>query len=1590
MHAWYTGCVVAPGDVLQHRYEVLRPLGRGSAASAFLAKDRLRNELATIKLLRFHDAARVEAFHREFTTLAGRFHPHLVHVRDLASFGAGGDRQLFYAADYVPGDPLSRWAASHDPQRALTPIAHVLSALHFLHQLGIRHGDVKPDNIVVDPEGHGVLIDLGCAQPIHADADTISGTPSFMAPELLRGQPGDARSDLFSVGITLRLLAGDTVSRHNALLAQLTHEDPDRRPSDAADVLEALGFERPHLGPPRGRHADLLARDDQRRILSTSLAALLERSPGTRCLAITGADGSGRTRLLQEMKWEAQRSVDVIEGWARNEDAVTDMLARALDLPQLRDDVSGVLEARTRVDPARQPFVLVLDDTHLLPPRQTELLHAWLRLLEPADPCLLLLAGRDAPPQTPAASSLPVGPLDRAAITTWCGGLIGPRAVRDVLRLTSGMPADVEALMARIASGSVRESDLRGAGPELLAPSRPRFANLPREAYLALGWLAIKPIHEQALLHACGCDIAVLLALQAEGWVTRDHATWQLARAGDAPVILSTLAPSRVANMHRSLATEPGVMSDADRAFHLAMAGDLPGANGVLLSANASIEATPQSWRRVASVLEASSVSSPATWLTCARIHRLCGDMDRATSLLARVLRARPDAATRIACRIEAALCYIAAGKLRRAEANVRRGLSADPTPEHRAALLDVHCRLRIQEGTYRAVVSDGIAALALAPSPALRARLEESVGVALSYLGRGVEARHHLKLADQAMPSSASPRDQVRLSSYQAIVAYRDGDLPAAIAGYRKANHIAEEHGLADHMASTAMNLGTAYQQQGAWGPALEAYQRGSQIARAIGKENTRRTLLLNVANLMASIGALDRARDTLAELRHIAHDANLGYVGASILALDAELALASGEFAAARDLLDRARESFRGQGALREICEMDLHCAELAIAEDRLADAAVLLDGPAPTAPDLRARWNMRRAAWLLAKGDAKQALAASEEALAHARDSKQPAMEAEAASLLADLYQHESATQLARDHQRATLRIWETIGVTLPDSLRAPFWRHPLRARLRSARPDPHAARSPNTRRDLVRILDINRRLNSSLAADEVLAFALDAAIELSEAERGFLIVRPENGSKKLEVAVARNLDRERIGHSHLKFSRSIAEKVVRTGEPVSTTDALADARFRSNASVHAMRLRSVVCVPVKAPEGMLGAIYLDHRFRQDQFDGDVLELLQAFADQVAIALRNARLHADLERRTRALQAEQARVQELLAGQAREIEKLAEEVRSKQEALEFRYDYSSIVGSSKPMHALFLLLDRATDADIDVLIQGESGTGKELVARALHFNGPRRSERFVSINCAALPDALLESELFGVTRGAFTGADRDREGLIAAARGGTLLLDEVGEMSLPMQAKLLRVLQERKVRPLGANRELDVDLRLVCATNRRLREEVERGRFREDLYYRIGVIEMTLPSLRERREDIPELCAYLLARAAQAMNRAPLALRSDALRALMRHPLPGNVRQLDNVLRRALVMADGEAISVGDLELSPAPRSSRTAQPAKHRAAFEELESKRILAALEDHRWNVSAVARALGIPRNTLYRKLHKYRLDKPPG
>lgn len=484
-------------------------------------------------------------------------------------------------------------------------------------------------------------------------------------------------------------------------------------------------------------------------------------------------------------------------------------------------------------------------------------------------------------------------------------------------------------------------------------------------------------------------------------------------------------------------------------------------------------------------------------------------------------------------------------------------------------------------------------------------------------------------------------------------------------------------------------------------------------------------------------------------------------------------------------------------------------------------------------------------------------------------------------------------------------------------------------------------------------LRRLYQFSERLLVTRDVQHLLEALLDGAIEATGAEKGFVLLLRDN---KPDVRAARNLRQESIPDAVRQLSDSIIAKVIETKRPLIVSDAMRDKAFSASESVMHLRLSSVLCAPLIAGGDLLGLLYLGNDRVANLFDPRALDVITIFAAQAALILQNALL-------LDALRSDNAELEKKLKSQK----------------------FGEIIGSVPSMMEVFRKVQKVAPTDISVLITGETGTGKELIAREIHNRSARAGGPFVVINCGAIPENLMESELFGHVRGAFTGAVATRPGKFQAANGGTLFLDEIGELPLALQVKLLRALQERVVTKVGDAKPEKVDIRVIAATNRDLEEEIKKGSFREDLYYRLNVVNVYLPPLRERGDDVLVIAKFLLSKYANELGSNVRGFTPNALIAIRKYDWPGNIRQLENRIKKALVLCDKTLIGPEDLDLS-----EEQMQPiVPLDKAREDFQRRYILEVLERNNGNRTKTARDLGVDPRTIFRYLEKEG-GPPPG
>ncbi|MEW6357539.1 MAG: sigma 54-interacting transcriptional regulator [Planctomycetota bacterium] len=509
----------------------------------------------------------------------------------------------------------------------------------------------------------------------------------------------------------------------------------------------------------------------------------------------------------------------------------------------------------------------------------------------------------------------------------------------------------------------------------------------------------------------------------------------------------------------------------------------------------------------------------------------------------------------------------------------------------------------------------------------------------------------------------------------------------------------------------------------------------------------------------------------------------------------------------------------------------------------------------------------------------------------------------------------------------------------------------------------------------------ILEVSTAVISILDMDELLAKIADTVTDKLRVTRVFILLRNDKAGR-FDVKVSRGKPPVPHTFNGQALAADLEKNRTALVAPTPFEENLPD----SEALAEMASAGAAIALPLFYEDRLIGVFCLGEKISQEIYSTDEVRLLRTLANEAAIAIRNAlsyrtiqELNLDLAEKVKRIDQQRVQISSLQKQLVNENKYLREQIRE-------RYNFREIIGSSKAMQDVLQLTAKIARSSSAVLIRGESGTGKELIARAIHFNSDRRNKPFVKVNCAALSEGVLESELFGHERGSFTGAIRQKVGRFELADGGAIFLDEIGDIPLKTQVRLLRVLQEKEFERVGGNETVNVDVRVIASTHRDIEALIQDEHFREDLFYRLNVITVHVPSLRERREDIPEMAIHFLNKFNRELGKNVRNIDSDALQRLMEYEWPGNVRELENMMERAVVLAEGQTITMKDLPIEQGPElGPASVGRAPLPAMLESLERERIQSALDRAGGNKSQAARSLGIKRTTFLSKLRKFNM-----
>jgi len=1624
------GGTSAGEGLIADRYRLVRPLGEGAAGRVYVAKDEARATEVALKLLSRSGLTheRADRFRHEFALLSTLSHPNLAHAYDFGRSGGG----YFYTSELVRGEPIGAWFGTRRSAGEATRVAaEVLAGLDHLHRQGLAHGDVRSDNVLC-ADGGVKLIDFGLSQ---------SGTPKddlsrfgrvfeeAIGPvlvtdrrlaELVERLKTDVPGRAFPDAVTALAFLGVSPGAQPVFVGR----DAELRRVRAATVAFVHGeegcgksalVERLKIAAQLDGVVAGVARPGDRPL--GSIASLFrELGMDPRPLTRTYADGVGLKAAVTESLIRAARDHRVLLVFEDAHALDADSFALAAHLA----------EALPLAEGANAQVVVTWRDAEMASGRRAaEIARV------PAEDVRL------GPLDVGAVAGARLGGVASAEL-----GLALARATEGNGTLLDALLRDATAFVERDGAWhAARELSVRVAGGEfgslgddarevarLLAASPGPVARRTLERFLApakLDLALVELIRAGWVRPGGEARWAIASAIRRRA-VPEAETRERHARLGDALASfggkpdIETLG----ALTHHLLAAGEGARARTfgrrfavacRRRYAFARAAEVfercaegaPEAEALEL-----LESARGAWQSAANYPRMVEAAGRAVSIarTGATVHALAeslqaqGNLPEALEAYAAAAGLHEDAERAAEARVEMALIHGA----RREKKELAESLESAGVPPLASARvvtkveiaraiagfldLDVERVIRHVKGATAAAARQKDARLrwrawhtGLYISSFANPRYFE----AERYLGNAIAIAHRARLTIEEVFSRAvlATLGEIRGKMLHARRAKQEMAETLLAAGeWSRLAHACT------NLASTDLDLGDGVR-------ADRASRQGAMIAR----RGSDKAVCLRALAWQAMAGAMRHDFDSTAQVlrevkelsgqcqdpqaKHMVARAEQfirweisGEVSAELVALLRHLVRSNAPI----DASPLAVMAAASGGSQSSEIESALQCLRFwpnAIAEARLQCAmayALSRSGDLPgairalarasrLAPDfhgLEALDIHRHLLGARLAENSTRALDSATKAYHGALRRGRLRLAEEAAELIGEIAAKCDNLERARHWYREAARLLDLRKRhTLEDAnMSSHFERR--RASLDEKRRETQDA-GPE-RGWLRRVIDLDRALMSSQDMPKILSHVLDAMIEITGAERGYVLLA-EGG--ELRTAASRNFDKADLKSADFRVSRTIAERAMRRQKPWICADAQQDEEIRDAASVREGRLRSLLCMPLMCGERAVGLVYLDNRHAGGVFETVDLSVLELYADRAALAVMAAQrlANAQRERRDRASIAASASSAPTGSGRA-----------AKRSRMTRHPAFAALVGDSDALAEAIDLLQKAAAVNLPVLILGETGTGKELAARGLHHASPRTKAPFVAINCATLPGEVLESELFGHVRGAFTGAVRDKAGLFEAADGGTLFLDEIGEIPLKIQAKLLRALQDGEVRRVGATTPVRVNVRVVAASNRDLQRMVKQGEFREDLFYRLKRLVVVMPSLRSRKDDIPALVHHVLAR-----QKPPREIAPGAAARLVDYGWPGNVRELEGVIESCAVMCDGtidRALVESQLHLP----STVESDSLDMKANVQQTERALVSRALETSK-NIRHAARRLGIARAQLYRMMERYSL-----
>lgn len=1660
-------------------YEFKLLLGKGSFSDVWLAKEQDSDSDVAVKVLKDHEIqpAMLELMKQEVMLLSHLHHPHLSEVYH---FGYIPEiKRYFYSSEYCTGKTFLNACEGNDFQYFETVLQQVLRALECIHSQGIIHFDVKSDNILVQEtngQPQAKLIDFNVALRKEQLTNSQRGTPVYWAPEIfLKSTSVDHRVDLYALGMlcyyflmqrwpfTSKQLKDirewhingkipEEFVQHKTipdslkeLTIKLLAKRPSKRFSNATIALNFLNltfesetepsFSQDFLLPSEG---PLIEREkEMSQILDTiDMVFIHQRSPFSHSLLLHGPIGSGKTRLLKEVRHELElKNISAIHFSFRKRQYQWKDFAEKFGLLHNVEDsltdlnlINGVQNLKARAKTLLKyfrahPCVFLIDDIHEADEEWQQLFKELKAQLHETKkmgvhiPFLLLETekGDDVEIQEEHIQ-IELKPLSCEGIQSYLSLLFGQRKQLENLgeklfHFSHGLPLllieGLKSVLPTFREGGDLDEVLKESNLDEIYQNRlDSLADEEREFLQCLS-LIDRSIYLEELpqlfhfsLDEC---IRLVTRLQEKGLIQREHKDFDS---------LSGLEEISISSQSLSWAVQKSIPLHQVKNYHLKIAKGLDQIEYVTPDEKAHhfLHAEEQEQARKLYLEGAKSYYQQAQYHSAyfcyqeARklISREDSSYTEITTQIIRLLIAMGslksahdvlNGMTDDHIEIVELRAWLALNerKFKEAKSFFKRVLeknSKEVSALRKMRLLIALGNIYLQEGDFQGAVQIFEDAYDLEKQFSATQKkkiINPQLGLAWLLTGQREQALTFFaeKMKDL---SSYELSDQFGLLGSYGYALMSCGQLDQAAKLFEKTFQIADKTGLTHGLSPIVNNLLSTWMKQAEYGKCIQLVQKLNENQWMNSSLQDFLYYLLAQTSLWNRLGQKEKARQCLDQGISLCKESKQDVLPWFLLLQGFWQKEFGNQEEAKSFFLQLLRKEKEAETI---VLWVRFALAEISLQEKNAGKGLSYLSLPVEEKQvddELLARWQLLKIKLQICEHRSNDVSKQFHDLISTCQQKNQK-------DVLWEVYRVYSEWQKIRNDQSAEQESLKKakaleyeILKALPEEYQDRYLYYQKKEFFYQQEEKEDTMSSQNV---FHKILEINQKLIMEHHNDRLLEMILDAALELIQAEEGMILLLDANDA--FQPQVARNLKKEDL--DVLQFSQSIATKVAQTGQVICSQDASLDDNLNVFESVMAMNLKSVICVPLKEKNKTFGVIYLATQQRTTAISEDRIKFVEAFANQAALAIQNAKLFQEKERLEEQLKKRLDHTEQALCDKEDELHVLQSRLSSDTRGT--RYAYKNIIGNSKKMESVLKIMDKITNAKVSVYVHGETGTGKELIARALHENSERKSSPFLAINCSAFSETLLESELFGHVKGAFTGADRDRKGMFELANGGTLFLDEVADMTLSMQAKILRVIQEQEVVRVGGNQAHKFDVRLVCATNKDLKQLIQEGKFREDLYFRLAGMTLNLPPLRERKEDLSLLVHHFLEKIKKE-NQLPkkLHLSQKAMKKVLHYNWPGNIRELEQCLTTACFLAERGVIDEENIVLQNDLYQNLSSQSTSSNAdgisfdpikKLKDYEKEIILKTLNYCEGNKSETAKVLGMSRLTLHKKVNLYGL-----